>query len=67
MIFWSVSQEALFIRVPPLHMEKLRKGFAAAYEDPKNYPRRKPYSVSPAFDVAVILFGIVSAIGYFLT
>jgi hypothetical protein len=69
MIFWSVSQEALFIRVPPFVMttKTLKKGFAAAYEAPQNYPRRKPYQVSPLFDVAVIIFGIVSAVGYFLT
>ena len=67
--FWSVSQEA-FLFVFPLFVMKtktLRKGFAAAYEAPPNYPRRKPYTVSPVFDVVVILFGIVSAVGYFLT
>jgi hypothetical protein len=44
----------------------LKKGFAAAYKAPQSYPRQKPYELSPLFDVAVIAFGIVSAVGYFL-
>ena len=47
--------------------KQLKKAFSAAYRPADGYPRRKPYSVSPAFDVVVVLFGIVSAAAYLLS
>lgn len=61
--------EAILFRVPPFAMKvkKLKEAVHAAYRPSSQVPRRKPYSLSPAFDVAVILVASVSAMGYFLS
>jgi hypothetical protein len=48
-----------------MNTTKLKKAVADAYRSAEYYPRRKPYSLSPAFDIAVVLFAAVSAVVYF--
>ena len=47
--------------------KQLKEAINSAYTPSDGYPRRKPYSLGPAFDVAVVLFAVVSAAGFFLT
>jgi hypothetical protein len=45
----------------------LKEAVRAAYRPTDQLPRRKPYSLSPVFDVAVVLFAAASAVGYLLS
>jgi len=47
--------------------QRIKKGLVAAYESPASYPRRRPYSVSPLFDVVVVVFAVLSVLGYLST
>lgn len=47
--------------------KSMKAAVQSAYQPHESYPRRKPYSLSPAFDVATIIVAVVSAVGYLLS